>query len=638
MKYKNEKHILKIIKYFPPFFILILSLLITFFVYIENKNTFEEAKDKLKNDYIKTNKIKIKEQIDNLYGYIKMEERVTEENLKDTLRQEVNTAYTIAMSLYKKNQDKTKNEIKKIILDALREIRFNKGRGYFFIYDLNHKNIMLPTSISLEGKNFYQHKDAKGKYIIRDMVKTQKMYKEAFYDWYWYKPNNNMQQYRKIGFAKNFEPFNWFIGTGEYIVDFEQELKAKILKHIEHITFNDGNGYIFVIDYNTVYLAHPRKEYIGKKASANNDAKDIEIVIKRLLEIAKSGGGFSSYTQFKKPTTGLVTKKVSYVKGIDSCQWMIGTGFYEDDLNSLVSSMKRDLDTKFSHYIENIFITSMMLTILFLLLSFYFSKLIERKFLKYRAEIRKHLYENSQQQDVLAQQSKMASMGEMLENIAHQWRQPLSVITTAASGLKVEKEAGISTLERDILKIDNIVSSAQYLSQTIDDFRDLFIPNKDTVLSNLQSTFDKTYNIFDSKLQHKNIIIHNIECQNFKYLENELIQVFINIVSNAMDALETQDIDTKFIVIDIKEENKKAIITIKDNAGGIPESIINRVFEPYFTTKYKAQGTGIGLYMSSEIITKHMQGLITVNNVRFKYNDTYYKGAEFVITLPIKLD
>lgn len=245
--------------------------------------------------------------------------------------------------------------------------------------------------------------------------------------------------------------------------------------------------------------------------------------------------------------------------------------------------------------------------------------------------------EKRQQENLLAQQSKMAAMGEMLENIAHQWRQPLSLILTASSSIKLHKEMGLLNDEFLFKYLKKISKSAQYLSKTIDDFRNFFSSNKKLVEFNVKDMIEKCLIILSSKIEHRQIdIVINTKDIIITNLESELIQVTMNIINNALDIIETQK-DKKLIFIDIYEENDMANIKIKDNGGGIDESIINRIFEPYFTTKHKSQGTGIGLYMSLEIITKHIKGDMQVQNVNYTHEGEKYIGAEFTIHLPKKL-
>mgnify|MGYP000656790540 CR=1 FL=1 len=250
--------------------------------------------------------------------------------------------------------------------------------------------------------------------------------------------------------------------------------------------------------------------------------------------------------------------------------------------------------------------------------------------------IEKKSQELIEKQKIIAQQSKMIAMSEILDNIAHQWRQPLSVITTASSGVKLNKEMGILDEESLFKSMDVITEQAVYLSNTISDFQNFQTQNKRNVNICLSKTIEKTISLMNLTLVSKKIkIIQDI--QNIKVLgiENELMQVFLNVLNNSIDAFEKEKIENKLIVINISKQEESVVISIKDNAGGISEDIIERVFEPYFTTKHKSQGTGIGLYMSYEIICKHMKGKFFVENSVFTQNSTKHKGTNFTIILPL---
>ena len=235
---------------------------------------------------------------------------------------------------------------------------------------------------------------------------------------------------------------------------------------------------------------------------------------------------------------------------------------------------------------------------------------------------------------LLYQQSKMASIGEMIENIAHQWRQPLSVISTASTGIKLQKELNILTDEEEIKALDAINNSAQFLSATIDDFRSYLKNDNKQDNFNIEETIDYSLKLFSSKLHNKNIkIIKDFEDTQTWGIRNEFVQVLINIISNTNDAFENSTQEEKYLFISTKVINEDIKIEIKDNAGGIPNNIIEKVFDPYFTTKHKSQGTGIGLYMSSQIIRNHMDGHIYVKNKEYKYNKSNFIGASFTIIL-----
>ena len=253
-----------------------------------------------------------------------------------------------------------------------------------------------------------------------------------------------------------------------------------------------------------------------------------------------------------------------------------------------------------------------------------------------------------QKDKLLAQQSKMASMGEMIENIAHQWRQPLSFILTSATGIRLKNDyecLDSMFLKESLVGIENTVN---HLNKTIDDFRNYFKPDKEAKFFKIELVVDNVFSLVESKLKNKLIkIVKNIEDVKAFGFENEFIQVLLNIINNSIDELEKIKSENKLIFVKAKEievcgsEVSKNVskckcieIKICDNAGGIPKHIIKKVFDAYFTTKAEDKGTGIGLYMSKEMIKKHMNGSITVENKIFTHENKEYMGAEFTILIP----
>ncbi|MEA3290240.1 MAG: cache domain-containing protein, partial [Campylobacterota bacterium] len=240
--------------------------------------------------------------------------------------------------------------------------------------------------------------------------------------------------------------------------------------------------------------------------------------------------------------------------------------------------------------------------------------------------------EIEKQSKFIIDQTKMAALGEMISNIAHQWRQPLSVISTSASGMKIQSE--LKLLDDKILEdnCDLIVANSNHLSQTIDDFRDFIKGDKVKHHFNIKDIIDKSLNIIQASLKTHHIeqilTLEDIEIENF---ENELIQALNNIINNSKDALIELDSTEKLIFIKCYKDKEFVVIEIQDNAGGIPENIIEKIFEPYFTTKHQSQGTGLGLYMTHKIIHESMKGSIKVKNIEYEYNSCNYKGAMFKI-------
>lgn len=239
--------------------------------------------------------------------------------------------------------------------------------------------------------------------------------------------------------------------------------------------------------------------------------------------------------------------------------------------------------------------------------------------------------ENEIKDKLLYDQAKMAQMGEMIGNIAHQWRQPLSVISSAASGVQIKKEYGILDDEFLDKTLNDIEHSAQYLSKTIDTFRDFIKENKVLKEVILQERISKALQIVQTALRSNHIkLINNIDKTapvKIKLVLGELSQVIINIINNAKDALMENAIKEPWVKIDLEKLEDRIIITIEDNGGGIPEDILPNIFNPYFTTKSDSNGTGLGLHMSHKIITESLNGKLHAGNTA--------EGVIFFIELPL---
>jgi PAS domain S-box-containing protein len=226
---------------------------------------------------------------------------------------------------------------------------------------------------------------------------------------------------------------------------------------------------------------------------------------------------------------------------------------------------------------------------------------------------------------LLMQQSRMAAMGEMIGNIAHQWRQPLNILGLMIQQMLIYYDLG--EFDRGFLN-QNVVRSMElikHMSQTIDDFRNYFRPDKDKTVFSVNDTVTNTMSLIEDSFrnQHINVAIVAMDDPVVNGYRNEFAQALLNILNNARDALTGREVDKPGVTITISSDDGAAVVTVSDNAGGIPEEIIGKIFDPYFTTKGPQQGTGVGLFMSKAIIEKNMGGRLSVRNIAY--------GAEFRI-------
>jgi len=226
---------------------------------------------------------------------------------------------------------------------------------------------------------------------------------------------------------------------------------------------------------------------------------------------------------------------------------------------------------------------------------------------------------------LLIQQSRLAAMGEMINNIAHQWRQPLNalgLLVQAAPFIAGAKGEAAAELQQNSNKAMALI---RHMSQTIEDFRNFFRPNKEKVRFEVRREIDKTLSLVEGSLQGKvQIEVRDAGAPQVLGYPNEFCQAMINILMNARDALVERQVAEPLIVIRVAEKDGRAQVTVTDNAGGVPEEVLGQVFSPYFTTKGE-KGTGVGLFMSKTIIEKNMGGSLSVQNTA--------DGAEFRIVL-----
>ena len=253
------------------------------------------------------------------------------------------------------------------------------------------------------------------------------------------------------------------------------------------------------------------------------------------------------------------------------------------------------------------------------------------------AQVALEVEKNREKDKHILQQSRMAQMGEMISMIAHQWRQPLGAVSTVVAGVKIklalnkfdlndpiQRASFLDFLDVSLGKVEQYV---KFLTTTIDDFRNFFKPDKKAEAVLLIDLINRTLEIIGKALEVNKITVHidNRSQQKVVTYSNEVMQVILNILKNIEDITKEQNLLDSYIIIRILEEKEYQKIEIDDNAGGIPLSVIDHIFEPYFSTKSEKNGTGLGLYMSKTIIEEHCRGKIFAQNIN--------GGARFTIIL-----
>ncbi|MCK4700079.1 MAG: cache domain-containing protein, partial [Bacteroidales bacterium] len=225
----------------------------------------------------------------------------------------------------------------------LRPVRFNKGRGYFFIGSLDGYDILYPPNPDLEGSFVYYFKDIKGNFVMQDELGIVNSEGEGFVSGFWGKPGeNNDQAFEKISFVKLFEPLNWYIGTGEYIDDFEADLQQKVLDQLSNIRFGE-EGYIFVNTYKGDALILDGNIVEGNvNLWELQDPDGVKVIQEGRKAVENPDGGFISYS-WRKLSGDVPVQKTSFIKGIPEWKWMVGAGVYLDKIENIILQKRADL-------------------------------------------------------------------------------------------------------------------------------------------------------------------------------------------------------------------------------------------------------------------------------------------------------
>jgi signal transduction histidine kinase len=258
--------------------------------------------------------------------------------------------------------------------------------------------------------------------------------------------------------------------------------------------------------------------------------------------------------------------------------------------------------------------------------------------------IKEEVQKSRQKDQIMFRQSRLAAMGEMIGNIAHQWRQPLNAIVLVIQSFQMKSMVG--KLDDTFIdsQVEEGIKLATSMSKTIDDFRNFFKPNKIEENFQVKKVIQESIELVEHYYEKLDITM-NLVCRDefeVRGYPNEFSQVMMNLFSNAKDVLKEKEEQTKFIDIIVKVDEKDSDIGhifVIDNGGGISQEVQDRMFEPYFTTKHQSSGTGIGLYMSKEIIEKQMHGSISAQNCSHKFSKDekiYDKCACILISMPIK--
>ena len=359
--------------YLEIIFVIIVTVGVLGYLWIHSEYaTFNQESEQKKQEFISNQQTLIKNEVSRQIDYIQYMRVQAEERLKEDIKSRTDEAYNIAINIYNQNKDtKDSKEIQKLITDTLRDIRFNNGRGYYFIDTLEGDVILYPVMPQSEGTNILKIKDEKGEYALEDEINLVKEKNEGFVTGYWTNPNyKDNEGHKKITFVKKFEPYNWYMGTGEYVDDVEQDVQKEILDRIDVLRFgNKNDNYIFIDNFEGVELCNGvYKDYVGKSIWDMEDINGTKI-IQEQTSIAKNNpeGGFLTH-YWKTPDSKEDFQKMTFVRAVPEWNWVVGSGVQFDELQNIINDNEAKMKEEVIHKIKNIIaILTVVILIAFIL-------------------------------------------------------------------------------------------------------------------------------------------------------------------------------------------------------------------------------------------------------------------------------
>ena len=544
-----------------------------FFFYSQNQESKRELY-KYEKTLMEAEKNQLKEKVENLAQFIHYYDSKSSDKIKKDAKNIVDLMVNVANNIYINNQGMIEDSVlKKMVINALSNIKFEGDLGYLFLLDIKG-NAYIHVDPKIMGHNIMDIQDSNGKYIVREFTKVIQTKGEGFVDYYWYIVTEDRKiMYYKISYIKKLDCFDWYVGAGEYLKYMKRYVRDDLLLYIKD-NHQFHKGYFFV----------------------SNSHNDIIYLPKEMNKIK------ANINQYRREGFYEDSKQIAYTEYIAEYDWYITAVKELDGIRLGIQKKKEESQMKREENIQTNLYLMLFTWIISLLLSLYLSFIMHRMLKKYEKQLQST-------NEKLVFQSRQALLGELLPMIAHQWRQPINKIASILALLRFGDTKKFTPKQLDN-HYQDMENNVEFMSETIDDFRTFYQPKEYTTQENLKLLILRSIEFLEGAIRKKDIQLSlNLENITHTLYANEFLQVMINLIKNAVDVLEIRG----KIEISLYQNEYEVIVEVKDNGKGISNEKINKIFEPYFTTKKDSMG--LGLYMSKIIIEKHMNGKLEAENL-----------------------
>ncbi len=540
------------------------------------ENDISKEVQKYTQSYIQSQKDILKEKTTTLIKSISYYDQKITDQMTSDLKSFVKASANIADNIYHNTHSK------KIMLGALKNVKLAPYRGNLFVMDTSGY-VYQHFDKTLEHRNILHVKDMYDIAFVKDFNRLIRYEGEGFIGYSWYKPGYRRDRmYDKLAYVKKISCNSLYIGAGLYIDEVQDSVKEDILKFIGANARFD-NGFFFILDYHQNIVYCPEDH-----------------VSSSLKQYAKNG----SFVQ---------ENEIFYSQYIEKYNWYI---VGEKSLTNRALGVREGRYAQ-AHKIHNVKKDLMLLGIALVVsmfLSLYLSYIIYKRFRLYEEQI-------NDSHEKMMFRTKQALIGELFSMIAHQWRQPINKIASIVALMRVELGDEKCTKKQLDNSCEEIEESIEYMSETIEDFRTFYKPTTVLKVVNLKELIERSVTFLNNALEKKDIqviqkLTDDIE---IKLYRNEFLQVMLNLIKNAIDATDQGGM----ITLRLYRHGKRIIIAVENSGTPISQEVMQKIFQPYFTTKKDSMG--LGLYMTKIIVEKHMRGEILIERLS--------EGTKFLIIL-----
>jgi len=360
--------------------ITVISILIIGFFWIRNEYLrYNNDRIQLSKNYIDSRKIIVREKMADILNYIDYKKQMANDEFKKRIKERVYIADSIMRNIYRQNKGKRNiSEIKQMILDALRPIRYDNGTGYHFIVNLKGNEILYPVAPEFEGKNLINFQDEKGNYVIRNEIALIKKKQEGFVTGFWRKPDSGDKMiYPKISYIKLFKPLNWYHGYGNYFDDIEKDLQKEIIKRIKQLKIG-GDSQVFLLSEEGKFIFSPNDDYKGKNLEEIQD-EEVKKIYRELMNVGNDKKGEFFEFKVREGDSGHIPT-LAYVIRYPDWNWILGTEIHLANMENLYRKQAVELKKNIRIYILKIILLFCLITLIIYLIAALISKRAKESF------------------------------------------------------------------------------------------------------------------------------------------------------------------------------------------------------------------------------------------------------------------